>query len=191
MVRLVGRLIFVLVLAVPSSVSASIAQGSDDDESRDSGGNLSLAHVQGSPRLRGSDPAIAAAIEQTLERSPTFRQLMAAVNRTDGIVYVHYGACGRNVRACLLLAVTQAGPHRILHIRVDHRRKGHDLMVVIGHELSHAVELLNVPTVIDATTAQNYYRRNAAIERYSFETEEAIEIELKIDKELRQWAKRQ
>ena len=64
-------------------------------------------------------------------------------------------------------------------------------MVAIGHELSHAVELLNQPTVTDATTAQNYYRRNAAIERYSFETEEAIEIELKIDKELRQWARRQ
>ena len=186
MVRLVGRLIFVLVLAVPSSVSASIAQGSDDDESRDSGGNLSLAHVQGSPRLRGSDPAIASAIEQAPERSPTFRQLVAAINRTNGIVYVHYGACGRNVRACLLLAVTQAGPNRILHIRVDRRRKGHDLMVAIGHELSHAV--LNEPTVVDGNTAHNFYQRVAPTERYSFETQAAIEIELKIDKELRQWA---
>ena len=34
-------------------------------------------------------------------------------------------------------------------------------MVVIGHELSHAVELLKVPTVIDATTAQNYYRQRS------------------------------
>ena len=191
MAWLVGRVTLVAVLAVPSSMSASFTQDADCAESSDSANNLPQACVPGSPRLRGSDPAIAAAIEQTLERSPTFRQLMAAINRTDGIVYVHFGACGRNVRACLLLAVTQAGPHRILHIRVDRRRKGHDLMVAIGHELSHAVELLNVPTVIDATTAQNYYRRNAAIERYSFETEEAIEIELKIDKELRQWAKRQ
>jgi hypothetical protein len=53
--------------------------------------------------------------------------------------------------------------------------------------LSHAVELLDDPTVVDAPTAQNYYRRNAAIDRYSFETEQAIEIELKIDKELRLW----
>ena len=191
MARLVGRVTLVAVLAVPSSMSASFTQDADCAESSDSGSNLPQACVPGSPRLRGSDPAIAAAIEQTLERSPTFRQLMAAINRTDGIVYVHYGACGRSVLACLLLAVTQAGPNRILHIRVDRRRKGHDLMVAIGHELSHAVELFNVPTVIDATTARNYYRRNAAIERYSFETEEAIEIELKIDKELRQWAKRQ
>ena len=189
MAKLVGRLTLVLVLALPSSVSASIAQGRDGDESRDSGGNLSQAHVQGLPRLRGSDPAIAAAIEQAHKQSPTFKQLLAAIDRTDGIVYVHYGACGRNVRACLLLAVTQAGPNRILHIRVDHRRHGHDLMAAIGHELRHAVELLNEPTVVDGNTAHNFYQRVAPTESYSFETEEAIEIELKIDKELRQWAK--
>jgi len=142
-------------------MSASFTQEADCAESSDSAGNLAQACVQGSPRLRGSDPAMAAAIEQAVEQSPTFRQLVSAINRTDGIVYVHYGACARNVRACLLLAVTQAGPHRILHIRVDRRRKAHDLMVVIGHELSHAVELLKVPTVIDATTAQNYYRQRS------------------------------
>jgi hypothetical protein len=183
--RLVGRLVFVLVLAAPSRVSAAHAQVTDH------GGNSPGVHVQGSPRVRASSPAIAKAIEQALEQSPTFKQLVTAMTATDGIVYVHHGECGRSVRACLLLGVTQAGPNRILHIKVDRRRRGRDLMVAIGHELSHAVELLNEPTVIDATTAQNYYRRNAAIDRYSFETEEAIEIELKIDKELRQWARRQ
>jgi hypothetical protein len=147
--------------------------------------------VQGSPRIRGSDPIIAEAIEQAAEQSPTFNQLLTAITTTNGIVYVHFGECGRNVRACLLLGITQAGSNRILHIKVDRRRRGQDLMVVIGHELSHAVELLNEPTIVDATTAQNFYRRNAAVERYNFETEEAIKIELKIDKELHQWAKRQ
>ena len=170
--RLVGQLVFVLVLAVPSWVSAS-----------------EFAQVQGSPRVRGSDPTIVAAIEQAIAQSPTFKDLVTAIDATDGIVYVHHGECGRSVLACLLLAVTKAGSNRILHIKVDRRRKGHHLMVSIGHELSHAVELLNEPTVVDATTAQNFYRRNVAIERYNFETEAAIEIELKIDKELRQWAK--
>ena len=147
--------------------------------------------VQGSPRVRGSSPGIVEAIEQATEQSPTFNQLVTAITASDGIVYVHFGECGRNVLACLLLGVTQAGPNRILHIKVDRRRRGRDLMVAIGHELSHAVELLNEPNVVDATTAHNFYRRNAAIDRYSLETEAAIEIELKIDKELRQWAKRQ
>jgi hypothetical protein len=176
--RLAGRLLFLLVLAVPSWVSASGAQGT----------NSTQALVPASPRVRGSDPAIAQAIEQALEQSPTFRQQVVAINGTDGIVYVHYGTCGRNVLACLLLAVTQAGQHRIVHIRVDRRRKGRYLMVAIGHELSHAVELLTEPTVVDGNTAHNFYQRVAPTEGYSFETQAAIEIELKIDKELRQWA---
>ena len=145
---------------------------------------------QGSPRVRSSSPAIATAIEQLFEQSPTFRELVADINRTDGIVYVHHGQCGRNVLACLLLAVTRAGPNRILHIRVDPRRKGRDLMVSIGHELQHAVELLSEPSVVDSNPAHNFYHRAAAIDRYIFETQAAIEIELKIDKELREWAKR-
>ena len=62
-------------------------------------------------------------------------------------------------------------------------------MVDIGHEPSHAVELLNEPGVVDGNTAHNFYHRSAAIDRYNFETQEAIETELKIDKELRQWRK--
>ena len=113
MARLVALFTLVAVLAVPPSMSASFTQHADCAESSDSVSLLPQACIQGSPRLRGSDPAIAAAIEQTLERSPTFRQLMAAVNRTDGIVYVHYGAC-RAQRTRLSSAGSHAGrtaPH--------------------------------------------------------------------------------
>ena len=190
MARLVGPLIFLLVLGMPGSVSAAVAQGADCGGSDDSSRNLPRALVQGSPRLRGSDPVIAAAIEQAVEQSPTFRHLVSAINCTDGIVYVHYGTCGRNVLACLPLAVTQAGANRILHIKVDRRRKGHHLMVVIGHELRHAIELLSEPTVIDRHTAYNFYQRLARTTAgYSFETEAAIQTALNVDKELRQWAK--
>jgi hypothetical protein len=122
--------------------------------------------------------------------APKFRDLIATIDRSDGIVYVHHGQCGRTVLACLLLAVTRAGLYRMLHIRVDPRRYGHALMVDIGHELSHAIELLTEPKVVDTNTAHNFYQRSAAVERYNFETQAAIDIELKIDKELREWAKR-
>jgi hypothetical protein len=168
--KVVEYLAFTLVFALPSWTHAE-------------------AQVEGSPRVRGSSPAIAEAIEQAHRGSPTFRDLVAAIDRTDGIVYVHHGQCGRNVLACLLLAVTRAGSFRILHIRVDPRRRGHDLMVDIGHELRHALELLNKPGIVDGNMAHNFYQRSAAIERYYFETQEAIDTELKIDRELRRWAK--
>jgi hypothetical protein len=148
--------------------------------------------VQGSSRVRGMDPAIVEAIEQASLQSPTFNQLVTAITATDGIVYVHYGECQRhNVRSCLVLAVTQAGPNRILHIRIDPRRTGHRLMVAIGHELKHALELLNEPTAVNLYTAHNFFQRIAPRRGLAFETQAAIEIGLKIDRELRRWAKSQ
>ena len=149
------------------------------------------APVLGSPRVRGSSPTIVEAIEQAIQRSPTFNQLVTAIAGTDGVVYVHYGECGRNVLACLVLAVKQAGPYRILQIRVDPRRKGHDLIVSIGHELKHALELLNEPTAVNHSTAHNFYQRIAPRRGNSFETQAAVEVGLKIDGELRRWAKSQ
>jgi phosphoserine phosphatase len=56
--------------------------------------------------------------------------------------------------------------------------------------LTHAIELLSDPTIVDGTSAQNFYHRGAAPkELYSFETEAAIEAELRVDKELREWAR--
>jgi hypothetical protein len=141
--------------------------------------------------VRGSSPAIVEAIDQASQRSPTFNQLVTAVAATNGIVYVHYGECQRNVRACLVLTVTQAGPNRILHIRVDSRRTGHGLMVAIGHELQHALELLSEPTVVNLDTAHNFYQRVAPRRGLSFETQAAVETGLRIDRELRRWAKSQ
>jgi hypothetical protein len=147
--------------------------------------------VQGSPRVRGSSPEMARAIEDAWKRSSTFRQLVATINRTDGIVYVHHGTCGRNVLACLVLGVTRAGPNRILHIRVDKRKTGRDLMVAIGHELQHAIEVLSEPGVVDTDSARLFYERVARTERPSFETEVAIETELRVDGELRDWERQQ
>jgi hypothetical protein len=52
-------------------------------------------------------PGIVEAIEQAIQQSPTFNQLVTAITATDGIMYVHYGECGRNALACLILAVTR------------------------------------------------------------------------------------
>jgi hypothetical protein len=142
--------------------------------------------VQGSPRVRGASADIVHALNEAALGSSTFRQLIADISATDGIVYVHRGMCGRNVLACLLLNVTKAGANRILHIKVDPRKRGTDLMVTIGHELSHALELLRNPGVVDARSARLFFDLNVPTERLAFETTNAIQIEWQIDRELRQ-----
>ena len=177
----VGSLPLLLVLAGPPASTGAHDLGPMT--------RLGQTSVQGSPRVRGSGPVVARAIEDAQGQSPTFQQLVATISSTDGIVYVHHDRCGRNVLACLVLRVTQAGPNRILHIRVDTRRTGVDLMVSIGHELQHAVEVLREPAVVDTHSIRLFYERLAPTNRHSFETEAAIEAELKVDGELRAWRK--
>ena len=65
-------------------------------------------------------------------------------------------------------------------------------MVSIAHELTHAIEVLREPAVVDGNSAHNFFQRVAPTDRdrYSFETQAAIETELIVDKELREWSRR-
>jgi hypothetical protein len=147
--------------------------------------------TQAFPRVRGATPSVSETLRLAAERSPTFQSLVTTIEGTDGIVYVHRGQCGRQVLSCLLLTITKAADYRMLHIKIDERRKDHDLMVSIAHELRHAVELLSDPTIADSTAAQNFYHRGAPKETYAFETQAAIETELRVDEELREWLRKQ
>jgi hypothetical protein len=134
-------------------------------------------------------PTLAAAIEGALEGSATFWQLVAAISATDGIVFVHEGPCFRGTLACTLHTITTAGPNRLLHIKVDPRRQGLDLMVTIGHELTHAVELLSQPSLTDRDAVRRSFRTAVPNEQLAFETKAAIGNELAVRKELKAWGR--
>ena len=85
-------------------------------------------------RVRSAHPLIADLVREAAERSRTFHMLVAAIDATDGLVYLNAGTCGR-LRACLLHRVTVAGPSRVLNIVVDVRRHDIVLAAAIGHEL--------------------------------------------------------
>src|SRR5262245_15910197 len=104
------------------------------------------------PHVRANgDPAIASLIDEASRASATFRRLVAAIDGTNGIVYVEPGQCRHGVRACMTLSVKMAGPHRILRILLDLHRELSQLIGALGHELQHAVEVLSDPHV---TTTQ-------------------------------------
>ena len=96
------------------------------------------------PRVRSHSARIVDAIAQGVERSATFRGLIDTIDATDGLVFVDDGRCGHSgIRACLLLSVTIAGPHRLLRIIVETKKApGCELVEAVGHELQHAVEVL-------------------------------------------------
>jgi hypothetical protein len=147
------------------------------------------AHCALGPRVRSTRAYLRAMIEEAARRSPTFRHLVAAIEATNGIVYVEHGSCRQGVHACLALTVTAAGDYRILRVTVDARQPDWDVMALIGHELRHAIEVLENSTLADTTSAFQFYAQQHHVKDRPFETSAAIEAEDAVRKDVSTFAK--
>jgi hypothetical protein len=134
----VRSVILVSVIVVTLSAAAGSAAATDD-----------VAPALN--RVRSTSPVIGALITQASAQSQTFRELIQTISSTDGVVYVEEGECGFGVQACLA-RVTTAGDNRWLWVFVNIDTDDWELMGSIGHELQHALEVLNEPSV-DSTAA--------------------------------------
>jgi len=104
--------------------------------------------AQEATHVRAVDPVIGPLIARGIERSATFRGLVRAIDSSDSYVYMKEGSCAPSVRACLV-AVTSAESARFVWLKVDLRTADAELISRMGHELSHALEVIEEPTVRD------------------------------------------
>jgi hypothetical protein len=98
-------------------------------------------------RVRSSSAKVRALIAEATERSATFRDLISRIDASDGIVLVEEDTCPARLRACLAHRVTLAGDYRILFVYLDVSGRDIDLMALIGHELRHALEVFDEPSL--------------------------------------------
>ena len=114
-------------------------------------------------RVRSTDPAILGLLEEGSERSATFRALVDAIEHSTGIVYVEFGYCAfGHLDGCMLPFIAPAQGDRYLRVIVapNKNRKSRDqLLALIGHELRHALEVIEHPEVVDAATMDAMYRK--------------------------------
>jgi hypothetical protein len=136
------------------------------------------------PRIRTEDPVLTMLIEDATDRSPTFRRLVAAIQTTDGVVYVERGRCGHIVRTCLLYWMTVAGPYRLLRVVVDERKGGTEAAASIAHELQHALEVLHHRRVRSAAEMHGLFERIGTWQGNAFETRAAIDAQKAVRSEL-------
>ena len=141
-------------------------------------------------QVRSSNPELVALIARGTKRSPTFSDMVAIINASDGIVYVEPGNCGHGVRACFT-SVTKAGATRILWVRVDLLSTDMNLIASIGHELRHTLEVLDNPTVTTNAAMYLFYQRQGVVRAIgSFETTAAIDAGRAVSAELQRYARR-
>jgi hypothetical protein len=101
-------------------------------------------------------------LKEGRERSETFRTLLAAIDHSNGIVYVEFGYCAfGHLDGCLLPFIASTHGDRYVRVIVtpEKSRLSHDqLLALIGHELRHALEVLEHPEVVDVPTMEHMYR---------------------------------
>ena len=159
-----------VVMLASALARAGLAAGSVSDEAM--------------PRVRAVDPRVAGLIESGTRRSATFKQLIERIDTTDGIVYIDVGVCRPPAVACLPHSMTQAGPNRVLHIVINTRRAPREIVASIAHELSHALEVLAEHAIRDGAAIFNFYSRQGLKRGDGFETQEAVDTEIKVRSEL-------
>lgn len=138
------------------------------------------------PRVRSSSAVVAEAIAAAAAASPTFQRLVDAVAAGGGLVFIEEGVCAWGVPACLLLWVQRNGTDRMLMIRVDARKsRGCALVASIGHELHHAVDVLNNPKVVDFPTLYSFVERTWRTSGQRFETQAAIRAGIAVHNEVK------
>ena len=121
------------------------------------------APVSGAPpmsHVRTTDPAVAAVMQNTFDRSATFRRLVATIDASDSYVYVQGGQCSHSVRACFV-SVTASSTNRYMRVIVDSSGSELELMGLIAHELRHTIEVIAEPSVRDSAAKYHFYERTA------------------------------
>jgi hypothetical protein len=127
-------------------------------------------------RVRTGESELRVLIHETMRRSATFRQIVEAIERTNGIVYVARGRCRHGIRACLIQSVVIAGSNRLLRVVIDDRKSDVEVMASLGHELRHAQEVLEDSAVTSRAAMYSFYDRHASTRSGNrFETRAAID----------------
>jgi hypothetical protein len=119
-----------------------------------------------------------------MQRSATFRDVVARIEASDTVVYIDEGTCVDARRGCL--HVLPGSGQRRLQVRVDSRQPLRSVVGQLAHELQHAVEIVGTVDVTDNESLKRLYEvigfrgdRNGEI----WETRQAQSIETLVLKE--------
>jgi hypothetical protein len=112
-----------------------------------------------SSHVRFDDDRIAEVFRFVVERSATFRRLVADLDASDCIVYVQPGTCARRRRPACLGYIKATPGARYLGIRLAPGEHMPVAAVHLAHELQHAVEVAHDPSVMDGAGIASLYSR--------------------------------
>jgi len=143
------------------------------------------AGSQDAQRVRSDSAAVIALVDSGSRGSSTFKQLVLAIEGTDGVVYVRPGKCpGYRIKGCLLHTMSATVEHRYLWIAIDLTGQPIDLTVTIAHELRHALEILSDGSIRTGRGIFSFYYPNGNPGGRTAETAAALATGAAVRREL-------
>jgi hypothetical protein len=145
------------------------------------------------PHVRIEDAHMRRVIDYAVDFSPTLRELLGRLEHSDVVAYIRCDMSIASSTSGNLSFVGHAGGLRYVLIRLRHLGSKPAQAALIGHELRHAVEIADAPSVIDVATFDAEYARIGFITARqmehtvrSYETMNAVHAGDQIRHELRQ-----
>ncbi len=142
--------------------------------------------------VRTMDSRIRAEIDEGLARSSLFRDLVARLDASDVIVYVET-ECAMSPRLFGRLTFMGAGGgRRYVKVRVSCMGVTQQI-AALGHELRHAVEIADAPSIVDEASLAAEYQRigfasHAVRKGSGYESRAAIDAAQRVWEELNRHA---
>jgi hypothetical protein len=147
-----------------------------------------LSHADVLPRIRTCDASITRALAEGRDASPTFRRLVAEIERSDLILHVRMAGADARADGAFHF-VTTAGGSRFVRISLRRGLPREVMVALLGHELMHAVEVARHPDVRDERSMRALYERiGHAHEDGQFDTDGAVQAGAGVRRELRAFA---
>ena len=98
-------------------------------------------------RVRAADAIVQSILTEGLRRSSTFVSLMTALNRRDVIVYIERSMTMPRDTLGRLTIVPGIREQRYLRIYIRADLSRSEAIALIGHEMTHALEIADAPDV--------------------------------------------
>jgi hypothetical protein len=124
-------------------------------------------------------------VAKGIDGSKTFKQLIDKIAQSDVVVYVDLDPFDERKLDGALGFVGKAGGTRFVKVWLRPRRIDDEMVVTLGHELQHVLEVAGDPQVISQATFAAFWARTGQSEKPGrFETRAAQQVALRIRAEL-------
>jgi hypothetical protein len=111
------------------------------------------------PHVRSSEQELLEALADGARVSPTLRQLVDRIEASDVVVYLTFDRSPSPATSGHPSLISAVPGRRYLRVSIDRRLAGCKRVAILGHELHHAVEIADAPSVTDDTALAALYRR--------------------------------